>query len=88
MDFVDGNNILVVFEEPISASKAGETFAALGYDDYVTTPGGFGWETGMELDLVEGTVEMIVEFGELPGPGRYSFGISGFKVRESNLILK
>lgn len=89
MDFVEGTKILVVFEQPIPASKAGETYAALYYEDYVKAESWSpGWESGMELNLVEGTVEMLIDMVELPGPGRYAFDIHGFKVRESNLISK
>lgn len=89
MSFIDNNKILVKFDQPIPTNKAGETYAALVYEDW---DGMAPWESGMYINLVEGESEIIIyeyESYEMPGAGKYTLYIEGFNnVRESNLVIE
>lgn len=80
--FISGTEILVKFNKPIPASKAGETFSGLVYLDW---DGLSPWEIGLFPNLVEGETELLIDLLEdapefsLPGPGKYELYIGDFE---------
>jgi thiol:disulfide interchange protein len=92
--FVSPVEILVQFDKPIPASIADETYASLVYLDW---DGLSPWEIGMNLNLVEGESEYLIELlteerneFELPGSGTYElyfgdFGMATLEVSEDLL---
>lgn len=87
--FISGSKILVKFNKPIPADKAGEVFSTLIYIDW---DGLSPWESGFFPNLVEGETELVVEFGEgsddyqFPGPGKYEIYIGDIENIQGPII--